>query len=284
MSALRYGGSLRRRSSQSTTRTSPESVLRVVQERVVEHHALALSPVVLLAALDEPRVAQGVVRLVGVDAQPARAVCVVARDEHPEVVTRETLPVAPVRRDVLAALEHRKERGVEARNVSQERGGARRERAVGLDEAMRFEHERLPRDRVDAAARVLARQVFDVDHATSDAHQGLALAPNVRVPRFELREPRVVSVVVADEGGGRRDPPCLFGAREEPSQALGDGGHSLRVGDPRANLRQHFPLLCAAMRHRDPRRVPGRRDSATEVKGRGVGRPRAARAFPRGRR
>src|SRR5271165_6669002 len=103
---------------------------------------------------------------------------------------------------------------------------------------MGLEHERLPRDRVNASRRVLPGETFDVDEALAHADESLALASNVRIAGLERREPRVIVVVAMDEGGRTLEHPGVFGAGEEPTQALGDPAHSLLVGDERAYLRQ----------------------------------------------
>src|SRR5580698_4718834 len=102
-------------------------------------------------------------------------------------------------RDVLAALKDREERRIEARHVAQEGGGSRGECAVLLDESVRLEHERLPGDRMNAPARVLAGHSLDVDHAMAKPEERFALATHVGVAGFELGQPRIGVVIVADE-------------------------------------------------------------------------------------
>jgi len=67
---------------------------------------------------------------------------------------------------------------------------------------------------VDAATRVLARQVFDVDHAMTYWEQRLAFSPDIRMAGFKLGQPGVAAVIVMDKGWRSLKEAGSFGTRE----------------------------------------------------------------------
>src|SRR5580658_7386103 len=155
------------------------------------------------------------------------------------MVPEKALPIAPVRGDVLVTFEHGEESRIEARNVAQECSRARSHGAIRLNEAVRFEHERLPRDRVDAAACVLACQILDIDHAMPQREQRLAFASYLCVGGLELGETGIVVVVVADKGRSARVETGLFRTVKEPRQAIGNVLHPFLVRQEGAYSVQH---------------------------------------------
>ena len=88
----------------------------IVQERVVEQNCFAVMPETFLALFDLSAIIAPRLRL-GVDADLAGIVAVVGGDQHAQVIADKAFPVTPVRLDMRAWLQHRKEGGVDAGNV-----------------------------------------------------------------------------------------------------------------------------------------------------------------------